>query len=129
MNIDPNEWYKQSEYDLQTASSMFETGRYIYCVFMCHLSIEKSMKGLFVEKLGSLPPKSHNLVYFLDKLELIPDKGVDEFLTVLNDQGVATRYPESLETLISLFTKERTESIIKQAKDTLKWIRSHSKIL
>ncbi|MEO0284618.1 MAG: HEPN domain-containing protein [candidate division WOR-3 bacterium] len=32
------EWFKQAEYDLETAYAMFKTGRYIYTVFMCHLS-------------------------------------------------------------------------------------------
>ena len=31
-----DEWFKQAEYDLETASAMFKTGRYIYTVFICH---------------------------------------------------------------------------------------------
>ena len=37
----PEEWLKQSEYDMGIAKAMLKTGRYIYAVFMCHLAIEK----------------------------------------------------------------------------------------
>ena len=38
------EWLKQVEYDFKTAEVMLKGGRYIYCVFMCHLSLEKMLK-------------------------------------------------------------------------------------
>jgi len=28
------EWYFQSDYDLETAFDMFHSGRYVYCIFM-----------------------------------------------------------------------------------------------
>lgn len=36
----PEEWFIQASYDLDTAEAMFKTERYMYTVFMCHLSIE-----------------------------------------------------------------------------------------
>ncbi len=44
------EWFKQVIYDLGTAEAMFSTERYIYCVFMCQLTFEKALKGLWAEK-------------------------------------------------------------------------------
>jgi HEPN domain-containing protein len=44
------EWFKQADYDLETAETLLKTGRYIYAVFMCHLSIEKALKGLYAQK-------------------------------------------------------------------------------
>jgi HEPN domain-containing protein len=35
---------------LGTAEAMFDAGRYIYTVFMWHLSIEKALKGLYAKK-------------------------------------------------------------------------------
>uniref|UniRef100_A0A7C4YD27 HEPN domain-containing protein n=1 Tax=candidate division WOR-3 bacterium TaxID=2052148 RepID=A0A7C4YD27_UNCW3 len=42
-----------------------EAGRYIYTVFMCHLSVEKALKGLYVKKFKKNPPKKHNLIFFV----------------------------------------------------------------
>ena len=34
-------WVEMSDYDLETAKAMQETGRYLYVGFMCHQTIEK----------------------------------------------------------------------------------------
>jgi HEPN domain-containing protein len=63
-----DEWLKQAAYDMDTADAMFTSGRYLYVVFMCHLSIEKSLKGLHSKELAEVPPKTHNLIYLLKKI-------------------------------------------------------------
>ena len=47
MDKRPQEWIRQADYDIDTAEFMFNGGRYFYAVFMCHLSIEKALKGLY----------------------------------------------------------------------------------
>lgn len=66
------EWFRQSDYDMDTAEYMFQGGRYLDVVFMCHFSIEKALKGLYFEKLREIPPKVHNLVYLLKKIDIKP---------------------------------------------------------
>ncbi|MEW6033029.1 MAG: HEPN domain-containing protein [Bacillota bacterium] len=56
------EWFSQSEYDLGSAEAMFDSGRYTYAVFMCHLAVEKALKGLVVQRTAKAPPRTHNLV-------------------------------------------------------------------
>jgi HEPN domain-containing protein len=41
------EWLSQAEYDFSTAEYMFNGDRNFYAVFMCHLCIEKALKGLY----------------------------------------------------------------------------------
>ncbi len=53
---------------MKTAEAMFETKRYIYVIFMCHLSLEKAFKAFYLKRLGSLPPKVHNLLYLIEKI-------------------------------------------------------------
>lgn len=67
MNKTVEEWFRQADYDIETALAMFETGRYFYAVFMCHLSLEKALKALYTKILNALPPKTHNLVYLAEK--------------------------------------------------------------
>lgn len=50
MKLETAEWLDQVKYDLDTAESMFNIGRYIYTIFMCHLAIEKALKALTVKK-------------------------------------------------------------------------------
>jgi HEPN domain-containing protein len=117
------EWYFQSDYDLETAVDMYKTGRTVYCIFMCHLSLEKALKGLLVKKTGEFPSKSHSLIYFIDKLELQLDDHKYEFLFMLNKISVPTRYPDDLRKLFAAYTKERTELILNQTKEVQLWIK------
>src|SRR4030042_6176672 len=59
------EWLRQSEYDMETADYLYRGGRYMYAVFMCHLAIEKALKGLYFERLRQVPPKSPHLLFLL----------------------------------------------------------------
>ena len=45
------EWLKQARYDFGTAEAIFSTGRYIYTIYMCHLSIEKALKAQYAKKI------------------------------------------------------------------------------
>lgn len=87
------EWLKQAKYDLDTAQAMFESHRYIYTVFMCHLAVEKTIKALFVERTGEAPPKTHNLIYLLSKTQPVLPEMQTKFIAHLNFAAVTTRYP------------------------------------
>lgn len=117
------EWYFQSDYDLETANDMLKSGRTVYCVFMCHLSLEKALKGLLIKRTGDFPSKSHSLIYFVEKLELDLEEPVYEFIFTLNKISVPTRYPDNLRKLFAAYTKERTESILNQTKEVQLWIK------
>ena len=117
------EWNKQSDYDLDTAKYMFRGGRYSYAVFMCHLSAEKAIKGLFEQRSGLIPPKTHNLVYLLNQLEIKPEKHMANLIATLSEANIATRYPESLEMLQKNYTESVAARIIHQSEEVLQWIK------
>ncbi|KPK82469.1 MAG: hypothetical protein AMS27_14540 [Bacteroides sp. SM23_62_1] len=117
------EWFFQSDYDMETAVDMFKMGRFIYCIFMCHLSLEKALKGLFIKRTGEFPSKSHSLIYFVEKIGLEMSDSRYEFLFTLNKISIPTRYPEDLRKLFATYTEKRTEEILNQAKETQIWIK------
>ena len=87
------EWFKQSDYDMDTAIYMHKGGRHIYAVFMCHLAVEKALKGVYYEKRREMPPKSHNLIYLFNEIGVIPSAELGKFVVKLNEASVPTRYP------------------------------------
>jgi len=113
------EWFRQAEYDLGTAEAMFDAGRYIYTVFMCHLSIEKALKGLYAKKFKKDPPKIHNLNYFCELVEIVLEKDLQEFIDNLNDLSVPTRYPDELDKLLKDYKKEDTFKVLEKTKELL----------
>jgi HEPN domain-containing protein len=124
MVIKPDEWLLQAEYDMETADYLFEGERYFYAVFMCHLSIEKALKGLYVKKFNKTPPKTHNLIYLIEFINIdIPENYYDLVFT-LNRISVPARYPDNLQTILKEFNKSKTIEVIEQSKEVLKWLKA-----
>ena len=124
MSKGPEEWLKQADYDLDTANFMFNGGRYFYTVFMCHLSIEKALKGLYHGKLEEIPPKAHNLVYLINKVGFKPPEEIGIFLVKLNQASIVTRYPEDLAVLQREYTQTIVKEILSKTRGALEWIRT-----
>lgn len=113
------EWSKQADYDIKTAEAMFKAGRYIYTVFMCHLSIEKALKGLYAKNLQKIPPKTHDLNYLSKKINLSLPEGLQSFMDTLNDLSVPARYPDEIETLLKQYNKARVKDVLKMSRKLL----------
>jgi HEPN domain-containing protein len=117
------EWLTQSDYDMDTAEYMHNGGRHIYAVFMCHLSIEKALKGLYYEKHRVIPPKSHNLIYLLNEIGIKPPLVPGKFIAKLNEASIPTRYPENLERLQQVYNKAVVKDILASGKELATWIK------
>ena len=118
------EWFLQSDYDLETAEHMLQSGRNVYCIFMCHLSLEKALKGLYIKRLNQFAPRLHNLMYFVERLALEPEDAQRDFIKRLNEKGTTTRYPEDLRKMIKDYSHKQTNEIYQQTKTVLQWIKS-----
>lgn len=70
------------------------------------------------------PPKSHNLVYFVEKLILNPPDDLLDFLVILNRMNIATRYPDELEKMLKEYNKDKTKKLLIKGKETLEWIKA-----
>jgi HEPN domain-containing protein len=124
MTKKPEEWFKQAAYDLKTAEIMLENKRFIYAVFMCHLAIEKALKGIYQNKLNDLPPKVHNLIYLVEKSGLNPSEKLYDAIFELNRVSIPTRYPDDLAKMKSEYKKNNTLEIINNSKEVLKWLKN-----
>jgi HEPN domain-containing protein len=117
------EWLKQADYDIETAEYMHEGGRYLYAVFMCHLAVEKALKGLYFERRKELPPKSHSLVFLLTQIGLKPPAEEGRFIVRLSEASIPTRYPESLAKIQREFTEQIAKDFLARGKEIISWIK------
>ena len=117
------EWFLQSDYDLEAAQYMLQGGRNVYCIFMCHLSLEKALKGLFIKRLNQIPPKLHALMYFVNKIQLALSDENLLFIKKMDSLSVPTRYPEDLRAMTALYTPIQTTSIYEQTKTIQQWLK------
>jgi HEPN domain-containing protein len=117
-----------ADYDLETAEAMYASGQYIYAVFMCHLAIEKALKGLLYERSREIPPKSHNLVLLLTKLGVRPPDHIGRYIVRLSKASIPTRYPEDLAKVQRDYSSQVTRQILDGGKEVIEWIKKQLSI-
>ncbi len=134
-------WEEYAQYDLDTANVMFDTGRYLYAMFMCQQAIEKIVKGIYVLYTGEEPVKTHNIALVFYKLcdredftkriadvdfDLRKDEYTPTFVRLLAFY-ISARYPEYKEKLTSILTKAETQGLIDKTKEAFAWVQSLKK--
>jgi len=128
MNKETKNWLALVDYDLVTASQMLKTGRYIYVIFMCHLAIEKALKAIVCEETKKAPPKTHDLIYLTDlgKATLLHD--LLDFIGMINNVSVVTRYPEDLSKLVASYPRKVAKQYLDKTKETIKCLRQDKRL-
>ena len=106
-------WIDIADYDIKTASSMHEAGKYLYSVFMCQQGMEKVLKALYLKKFSNEAPFSHNLIYLQGLLDLgLLDERL-ELLAELTAFYIEGRYPSYKEKLSKIVTKKKVLRLLK----------------
>lgn len=123
MKDETNNWLDMVEYDLTTAKQMLETGRFVYVIFMCHLAIEKALKAIVCEETNKVPPKTHDLICLINLGRVALPGDLLDFVGVINNAGIVTRYPEDLSKLISSYPKEITQKYLDKTSEVIKCIK------
>jgi HEPN domain-containing protein len=130
MNIQEhiNYWLESAEYDLNAAESMYQTGYFVWCLFIGHLVLEKTLKAIYVQSSNNkVPPKIHNLLKLstLSNLDLSAEQ-IDVFEDV-NDFHIEGRYSEFKNELYKVATKQYTYENFGRIKAQYKWLKSQIK--
>ena len=128
MRKDTKSFKDSAEYDLQTAGTMLSAGRYIYVIFMCHLSIEKMLKAIVAEVTKKAPPKTHNLIYLIKLAGIHFPQELFDFVTKINNASIVTRYPEDFSKLLEAYPKEITEEYFAKTKEVVKCLKEDKKL-
>lgn len=119
-------WLDLSNYDFITAKFMLKTKRYPYCLFMCHLSVEKLLKALMVKITGKHAPYSHNLVDLAKRTGIEFKK--EEYKMLLSDLtefNLEARYPEWQKKFYLRCSKQYTDDYFQKTKKFQKWLKKY----
>jgi len=121
-------WIESSNYDIKTAEHMFETKRYVYVLFMCHLATEKLLKAIFEAAHKKPVPKTHNLIQLVNEIGIMASEDHLKTLSSLNDLSVVTRYPEDMKALVKAFKRDRVNEYLTKTKGLLKWLKQDKRL-
>jgi HEPN domain-containing protein len=118
-------WIELSDYDLETAAVMLNTGRYLYVGFMCHQVIEKIFKALYSKLKEDTPPFSHKLVYLAKQGNFYDNFSEEQqgFIDQMEPLNIKTRYPDYKKELAKQLTKEKCLEILDKTKTLQLWMK------
>ncbi len=110
-------WIDSAQDDLQSAEDMLTIKRYNWALFVGHLALEKLLKAKFVLKFNEHPPKTHNLLMLIEKIELEINKDEKLFLMMVNKFNIEARYAEYKRDFDKICTKEFAETNFMKIKE------------
>ncbi len=128
MKIDINKqidyWLKSSRSDFETAKSILKTGKNLhYCLFFCHLTIEKCLKALVVKKTQQIPPRTHDLEFLAEKADIKLGENELDFLTDMNGFNLEARYPDEKFEIYKKATPSLTKKYFKTTEQFILWLQ------
>jgi len=119
-------WIDLADYDLDTARDMLRSRRWIYVAFMCHQTLEKTIKAYYTQMLPDDPPYIHNLTRLAEKSGL-SDLMTDEqksFIDAVTPMNIAARYPDYKSMLATSLNQSVCEDLIQRTEQMQQWIKS-----
>jgi len=117
-------WLDIAEYDLETARAMQTSGRYLYTVFTCQQALEKLLKAIHIRQKGEEAPRTHNLLYLFNLLNLSQQAQYLETMANLNTYYLEGRYPAYKQKLSQMLGKETAQTFLSQTEEIFKWLKS-----
>ena len=104
---------------------MLKSGRYIYVIFMCHLSLEKMLKAITTEITQKISPKSHNLIYLLKLGNIKIPPELFDFMAKINNASIVTRYPEDFSKILEAYPKNVAEEYFCKTKEVIECLKKY----
>jgi HEPN domain-containing protein len=99
-------WIDSANHDFDVAQTLFDNGKYDWCLFIAHLVLEKTLKACYVQNKNEFPPRTHDLVKLAQMAEMELKEETLEFLDIVNTFNISTRYPDEKFKFYSLCTKD-----------------------
>jgi HEPN domain-containing protein len=122
MNSHAEYWIQSAGHDLDAAETLFQSNKYDWCLFIAHLVLEKTLKGLYAKNSSDLPPRIHDLVRLADLAGIAFDDITLEFLDGVNSFNISTRYPDEKLKFHKTCTREFTEETFSRIKEIYQWL-------
>lgn len=115
-------YIESSDDDFETMQTLFKSKKYAWALFLGHISLEKLLKALYLNKLNITAPYIHNLyrIAELSRIE-ISDEYAD-WLDMITTFNINARYDDYKREFYSLCTHDFTLLWTERIKILRQWI-------
>lgn len=119
-------WLERADYDYATAEDLMRSKRWLYVAFMCHQTLEKTIKAYYTKHMTDDPPYIHNLTRLSEKsglYELMTEEQ-KSFMDAVTPLNIEARYPDYKSLLASSLNENICQQLLEQTQQLQKWIKS-----
>ena len=116
-------WVEMADHDWETTKSLWQSKKYDACLFYCHLTLEKLLKGLVTQETGKTAPYIHNLIVLSKKANIELDKNQKIELAAFTNFNMKCRYPQEKFGFYKLCTRKFSEPYFNKTKSLILWLK------
>ena len=114
-------WVDTAQYDWTGVEHAFNSKDYLHSLFWAHLTLEKLAKAHWVRTHEeNIPPKIHNIVRLLEQSNIDFGEDTMKFLEMFIRFQLSARYPDYINNMYKVCTKDYTESKLEKVKEVRK---------
>ena len=114
-------WLKSAKRNVKVAEDSFKAGHYDWSLFFWHLVLEKTLKGLIINR-GKIPPPVHNLRYLAKTAGLNLTKRLDKNLKEITGFNLEARYDDYKFKFYKKATSEFTKKWAQICREAYQWL-------
>lgn len=120
-----NYWLTTSKQDYTSARILYKNKRYHHALFFCHLSVEKMLKALIVQKTKAAPPLIHDLVRLAEKAGISLTERYRDALAEITTFNIETRYDDYKLSFYKKANKQFALKYLRATRGVLKWLKNY----
>lgn len=118
-------WLTSSNDDFETAKILYEKEKYVQSMFFLHLSLEKTLKALYVNKNNEEAPFGHNLVKLASLIENLISREDDNILLAdVTSFNISSRYDDYKRNFYEICTSDFANEYIINTEKMILWLKS-----
>ena len=117
-------WIVESEYDLKVAWDTFNAENYSYALFFGHLSVEKVLKAIYVDRKKENAPFIHDLLRLAETSGIYLDQNQSNRFFEITAFNLESRYPDKNRSFRKRCTKDFTKKWLIEIEEIHRWLKS-----
>ena len=117
-------WISEAEESYKVAQHLFEKKDYSYSLFFGHLAVEKLIKAIYVQKIGEIVPRTHNLLRLAKEAKLSVPEEKHHDLIRITAFNLEARYPDYKKEFRKKCTNQFTKNELVKIGGVFKWLKS-----
>jgi HEPN domain-containing protein len=116
-------WITTSNDDFETMKQLYESKSYSWALFLGHISVEKSLKAMYVKLHKKHAPTIHNLYRLAELCNVELSDEYSDWLDAITSFNINARYDDYKREFYNLCTPAYTRLWIDRIKELRIWIK------